>query len=203
MAGATGHHPYTTAGQQIDVHVDGEWVELAECGLAAGHVLRRAGLDPGGWSGLALGLGLDRAVMLRKQLPDIRLLRAVEPRIAGQMLDLDPWRPVSTRPPVRRDLSVVVDLPVDDELLGDRARSGLGTDADLLESLTLRAVTPYSDLPPAARHRLGLRHDQANALIRVVLRPVDRTLTDAEANELRDRIYAELHAGPHMEWASA
>lgn len=197
-------HPYTTRGRQIDVQLDGrggDWVELGECGLAADHVLRRAGLDPGEWSGLALGLGLDRALMLRKQVPDIRMLRAEDPRIAGQMLDLGRWRPVSAQPPVRRDLSLVVDLPIDDELLGDRARSGLGPDADLLESLTLRALTPYSDLPAAARDRLGLRADQANALIRVVLRPLHRTLTDAEANELRDRIHVQLHDGPRMEWA--
>jgi phenylalanyl-tRNA synthetase alpha chain len=195
-------HPYTTRGRQIDMHVDGGgWVELGECGLAAGHVLGRAGLDPGEWSGLALGLGLDRAVMLRKRVPDIRLLRAADPRIAGQMLDLGRWRPVSAQPPVRRDLSLVVGLPVDDGLLGDRARSALGPDAEVLESLTVRAVTPYPELPPAVRDRLGLRPDQANALVRVVLRPLDRTLTDGEANELRDRIHARLHEGPHTDGA--
>ncbi len=40
-------------------------------------------------SGLAMGLGLDRLLMLRKRLPDIRLLRAGDPRIAGQMRDLE------------------------------------------------------------------------------------------------------------------
>ena len=194
-------HPYTKDGREVEVLAGGEWVELLECGLAHPHVLAAGGL--GGHSGLAMGIGLDRAVMLRKQVPDIRLLRAADPRIAGQMLDLERWRPVSAQPPVRRDLSLVVDLPIDDELLGDRARSGLGPDADLLESLTLRAVTPYADLPPVARDRLGLRPEQANALIRIVLRPLDRTLTDAEANELRDRIYARLHEGLHVEWAYA
>jgi uncharacterized protein (DUF2267 family) len=53
------------------------------------------------------------------------------------------------------------------------------------------------------RDRLGLRPDQANTLVRVVLRPLDHTLTDAEANELRDRIYARLHEGLHVEWAYA
>ena len=196
-------HPYTRAGRQVDVRAGKDWVELAECGLAADHVLGLAGLDPAEWSGLALGMGLDRAVMLRKQLPDIRLLRGSDPRIAGQMLDLDRWQPVSAQPPARRDLSLVIDPPVEDELLGDRARSALGTDADLLESLNLLAVTPSADLPAAARQRLGIRPDQANVLVRVVLRPLDRALTDAEANELRDRIYAGLHQGPHMEWARA
>jgi phenylalanyl-tRNA synthetase alpha chain len=32
---------------------------------------------------------------------------------------------------------------------------------------------------------------------------LDRTLTDAEANTVRDRVYAALHEGPHHEWAAA
>jgi phenylalanyl-tRNA synthetase alpha chain len=195
-------HPYTSRGLQVDVATDAGWVELAECGLAAEHVLGRAGLDPTRWSGLALGMGLDRALMLRKGLPDIRLLRASDPRIAGQMLDLTPWRPVSTMPPVRRDLSLVRDIPVDPELIGDAARRLLGPDADVLEDLAVRAVTPHDRLPARARERLRTRQDQANVLLRVVLRALDRTLTDDEANALRDRLYEGLHQGPVMEWAS-
>jgi phenylalanyl-tRNA synthetase alpha chain len=65
-------HPYTTHGLQVDVRTGSGWVELAECGLAAEHVLGGAGLDPQRCSGLALGMGLDRALMLRKGLDDIR-----------------------------------------------------------------------------------------------------------------------------------
>jgi phenylalanyl-tRNA synthetase alpha chain len=195
-------HPYTTDGLQIDVHSADGWVELAECGLAAPHVLATAGLDPAEHTGLALGMGLDRALMLRKGLPDIRLLRAREPRIAEQMLDLAPWRPVSALPAVRRDLSVVVATPADPELLGDRARTALGADADLLESVTLLAETACADLPPAARERLGIRDGQSNALVRLVLRPIDRTLTDQQANAVRDRVYLALHEGPHQELVS-
>ena len=194
-------HPYTGQGRQLDVRVGDEWVELAECGLAAPHVLAAAGLDPARWRGLALGMGLDRAVMLRKGVPDIRLLRAGDPRIAEQMLDLGPWRPVSMLPAVRRDLSIVAPAEVDDELLGDRARTALGPDADVLESLTTLARTPHERLPEPARIRLGTEAGQDNLLLRLVLRPLDRTLTDAQANAVRDRVYAALHEGPHHEWA--
>jgi phenylalanyl-tRNA synthetase alpha chain len=194
-------HPYTEHGHQVDVHTGESWVELAECGLAEPKVLAAAGLDPGRWSGLALGMGLDRAVMLRKGVPDIRLLRATDPRIAEQMLDLTPWRPVSMLPPVRRDLSIVTAAGTDAELLGDRARAALGPDADVLESLTELARTPHERLPAPARARLGTEPGQVNLLLRVVLRPLGRTLTDAQANAVRDRVYAALHEGPHHEWA--
>jgi phenylalanyl-tRNA synthetase alpha chain len=42
----------------------------------------------GGRSGLALGMGLDRLIMLVKHSSDIRLLRSGDPRIARQVLDL-------------------------------------------------------------------------------------------------------------------
>jgi phenylalanyl-tRNA synthetase alpha chain len=196
-------HPYTTGGRQIDVETADGRVELAECGLAAPRVLAAAGLDPDRHAGLALGMGLDRALMLRKGVPDIRLLRAADPRIAGQMHDLAPWRPVSALPPVRRDLSLVLGGEPDEELLGDRVRAALGADVDALESLAVLASTPYEDLPAVARARLGIEPGQHNVLLRLVLRPVDRTLTDAEANRIRDRVYAALHEGPHAEWAAS
>ncbi|GAA0602773.1 hypothetical protein HPO96_19310 [Kribbella sandramycini] len=193
-------HPYTIHGRQIDVLLDDEWIEIGECGVAAPHILRKAGLDES-WTGLAMGPGLDRLLMLRKGIRDIRLLRSSDPRVAEQMLDLAPYRPVSTMPPVRRDLSVVVGATADvsPEVLGDKVRDALGPDADAAESLDVLGETTYDELPPAARQRLQLIPGQRNLLVRLVLRPVDRTLTDAEANQLRDKVYRALHEGPVLE----
>ncbi|MGW4062433.1 PheS-related mystery ligase SrmL [Amycolatopsis sp. NPDC004747] len=193
-------HPYTVDGAQLDVEHDGRWVEVAECGLAHPGVLARAGLT-GGWSGLALGMGLDRMVMLRKGIPDIRLLRSTEPAVAAQLTDLAPYRPVSALPPVRRDLSIVVPAGDRAEDLGDRVRDALGDEADVVESVEIVQETPYARLPARARARLGATPDQKNLLVRLVLRPLDRTLSDHEANVLRDRAYAALHRGSVHEWA--
>jgi phenylalanyl-tRNA synthetase alpha chain len=194
-------HPYTTDGLQIDVRAGEAWVEIGECGLAAASVLREAGIPPG-WAGLAMGLGLDRLVMIRKGLDDIRLLRSADPRVAAQMADLTPYRPVSRRPPVRRDLSVAVDATQDAEALGDRVREALGARAEDVEAVEVLSETPGDALPPAARARLGLRPGQKNVLLRVVLRALDRTLTDAEANALRDLVYAGVHEGTEHAWAA-
>ena len=196
-------HPYTLEGREIEVEATGgTWVEVGECGLAHPGVLAGAGL--GRSRGLAMGLGLDRLLMVRKGIPDIRLLRSLDPRVEEQMHDLLPYRPVSAQPSVRRDLSVAVAdaLPVDGEAIGDRVRDALGPDAGAVEEVTVLSDTPYADVPPQAVERLGMRPGQRNLLVRVVLRSVDRTLTDAEANELRDRIYAALHEGANAQWAA-
>lgn len=192
-------HPYTVGGRQIDVLHEGEWLELAECGRIHPEVLRTSGLDPERWSGLALGMGLERALMLRKGIPDIRYLRAEDPRIASQMLTLDPWQHVSPLPATRRDISVVLDAEEDEETLGDRIRIALGGDADVIESLEVLSRTPHEELPEAARSRLGTHHGQVNLLLRIVLRPIDRTLTSEEANVIRNRIYRAVHDGPVLE----
>jgi len=193
-------HPYTTDGLQIDVRDGASWVEIGECGVAHPEVLSSSGLED--HSGLAMGLGLDRVLTLRKGIDDIRLIRAADPRIASQMLDLTPYRAVSSLPPIRRDLSIVVGEATTSEELGDRVRSALGDRADAIEAVEVLGVTPYASLPPAARRRLQLTPNQKNVLLRVVLRDLSRTLTHAEANELRDAIYAAVHEGEVSEWAS-
>jgi len=179
---------------QIDVDNGDEWVEIGECGRAAPAVLRGAGLQEP-WSGLAMGLGLDRLLMLRKGVADIRLLRATDPRVASQMRDLGLYRPVSNRPAIVRDLSLAVAADLDAELLGDRVRDALGPAADAVEAVEVVSETPAAALPAVAAGRLGIAADQKNVLVRVVLRHAERTLTRAEANELRNHVYDALHEG--------
>jgi phenylalanyl-tRNA synthetase alpha chain len=188
-------HPYTTNGLQLDVHNGAKWIEVGECGLALRALLAENGLPVPPASGLAMGVGLDRLLMLRKGIDDIRLLRSEDPRIAAQMLDLSPYRAVSAMPPVRRDLSLALEGSATPEELGDAVRAALGGRADLVESVEVLSETPYGGLPEAARQRLGLAADQKNVLLRVVLRALDRSLTHAECNTLRDEIYAALHGG--------
>ncbi len=194
-------HPYTLHGRQIDVHVDGAWVEIGECGLALPAVLREAGLSPERYDGLAMGVGLDRLLMLIKGIPDIRLLRSEDPRVAEQMLDLLPYHAVSTQPAIRRDLSLAIDRESDAEWLGDRVRQALGARAECIEAIEVLSETPYELLPHAATLRLGMRAGQKNVLLRLVIRDPVRTLTDYEANHIRNEVYRALHEGEAWQWA--
>jgi len=192
-------HPYTRHGRQVDVYQDGRWVEVWECGLAHPGVLAAAGLN--GSSGLALGMGVDRLLMLVKRIPDIRLLRSGDPRVAGQMLGLAAYQPVSFMPAITRDLSVAVSDDDDEETVGGRVRDALGADAGRVEEVRVLSATAYQQLPASAISRLGARPGQKNLLVRVVLRDLDQTLTSEAANVLRDRIYRALHEGTQHQWA--
>ena len=118
------------------------------------------------------------------------------------MIDLEAYRAVSAMPAVVRDLSVAVGEGDDVEELGDRVRDVLGDDAAAVEEVSVLSQTDYDDLPRSAIARMGMDRRHKNLLVRVVLRHLERTLTDAEANTLRDRIYTALHAGDAHELAS-
>jgi len=194
-------HPYTTDGRQVDAIVDGHATEVAECGRIVPDVLRAAGLDPAVYSGLAMGLGLDRLYMLRTGLDDIRLLRSTDPRVTAQLTGLEPYRAVSHHPPISRDVSLALEATLDDELIGDRVRAALGADAALIEELSVLSRTPLEQLPDHAVQRLGIDPDGSdrdstdNVLLRIVLRALDRNLTAAEANDLRDQVLVALTSG--------
>jgi phenylalanyl-tRNA synthetase alpha chain len=192
-------HPYTRHGRQVDIRQDGRWVEVWECGLAHPHVLAAAGLA--GRSGLALGMGLDRLLMLVKHIPDIRLLRSGDPRVTRQMHDLARYRHASPMPPIIRDLSIAVRQDDDEETLGGRVRDALGADASCVEEIRVLSTTACQQLPASAISRLGARPGHKNLLVRVVLRDLDKTLTSQAANALRDRIYRALHQGTAYQWA--
>lgn len=196
----TSPHPYTTNGLQIDVAVGDQWIEIGECGLASLDVIRGAGLQA---NGLAMGLGLDRILMIRKSIDDIRLLRSADTRVQKQMLDLSPYIAVSNQPAIRRDLSIAVAEELTPEELGDKIREASPEHASRLESIEIISETHYTDLPPEAHARMGMREQQKNILLRLVIRDPVATLTSREANEIRDMVYGALHQGDRMELANS
>jgi phenylalanyl-tRNA synthetase alpha chain len=154
-------HPYTVNGLEVEGKRGERWVEIFECGEIHPWLLNESGLPSQEWSGLAMGVGLDRLVMLAKGMDDIRLLRSGDPRIAQQMLNLDPYRPISQQPAISRDQSIAVVDP-DLEVLGDRVRQVLGERAAWVEDVALISASNYDATPPQARERLGMLPGQQN-----------------------------------------
>ena len=62
------------------------WVELLGCGMVHPNVLRHGGIDPDEWSGFAFGMGLDRLVMSRYGIDDIRLIHSADLRFFRQFI---------------------------------------------------------------------------------------------------------------------
>lgn len=60
------------------------WIEILGCGMVHPDVLRNCGIDPEVYSGFAFGFGVDRMVMLKYGIDDIRLLYESDMRFLNQ-----------------------------------------------------------------------------------------------------------------------
>ncbi|MDX9778721.1 MAG: phenylalanine--tRNA ligase subunit alpha [Patescibacteria group bacterium] len=60
------------------------WLEILGCGLIHPNVMRAGGIDPEVYSGFAFGFGLNRLVMLKYNIDDIRLFNSGDLRFLKQ-----------------------------------------------------------------------------------------------------------------------
>lgn len=188
-------HPYTENGLEVEVQVaPTEWMEILECGEVSPKIFEDCGLDSNYYSGLAMGMGLDRLVMLLKGFDDIRLLRSSDPRISSQMKNLDPYTAVSNFPPITRDFSVAVPNEFEGEDICEIVRKTLKDRIGIVEQLDVIEETQYRNLPDIAIERLGIKPHQKNVLFRIVFRSNERTLVRGEVNTLYDEIYKAVHS---------
>lgn len=90
------HFPFTEPSCEIDVSCfkcggkgcpmcKGEgWIEILGGGMVHPKVLKNGGVDPEEYSGFAFGIGLERLVMFRFNIDDMRLLYENDLRFLGQ-----------------------------------------------------------------------------------------------------------------------
>lgn len=90
------HFPFTEPSCEMDTacfvcHGEGcrlckgeGWIELLGGGMVHPNVLRNCGIDPEEYSGFAFGMGLERLVMRRFGIDDLRLLYDNDLRFLGQ-----------------------------------------------------------------------------------------------------------------------
>ncbi|MFC0316597.1 phenylalanine--tRNA ligase subunit alpha [Gordonia phosphorivorans] len=71
------YFPFTEPSAEVDVWFPGRkggagWVEWGGCGMVNPNVLRASGIDPDVYTGFAFGMGLERTLQFRNDLPDMR-----------------------------------------------------------------------------------------------------------------------------------
>ena len=91
-----GFFPFTEPGYEIDMEClvcggkgckvcnHNGWIEVMPGGVIHPNVLKSAGLDPEEWTGFYINIGLDRLVMMRYGVDDVRLFRNTDLRFLKQ-----------------------------------------------------------------------------------------------------------------------
>lgn len=76
--------PFVEPGIEVDIKWNNRWLEILGAGLTHPEVLKAAGVNPNEWQGFAFGMGLDRIVMLKYGIDDIRNMYSGDLRFVNQ-----------------------------------------------------------------------------------------------------------------------
>ncbi|HET7198031.1 MAG TPA: phenylalanine--tRNA ligase subunit alpha [Burkholderiales bacterium] len=76
--------PFTEPSAEIDMKLNGRWLEISGSGQVHPAVVKNFGLDPERHIGFAFGSGLERLTMLRYGIEDLRLFFDGDLRFLGQ-----------------------------------------------------------------------------------------------------------------------
>lgn len=76
----TGFFPFVEPGLEMDMmwqgdvedSREGKWLEMGGCGMVHPNVLKNVDIDPNEWQGFAFGFGIERPLMIKHQIPDLR-----------------------------------------------------------------------------------------------------------------------------------
>jgi phenylalanyl-tRNA synthetase alpha chain len=166
--------PYTDPSLQIEIEINGEWVEIMGGGMPKKSVLKKMGLE--GYNGWAFGFGLERLAIISMELPDIRLLWSDDERVKKQLVLGNKFTAVSKYPAVVRDISFIVNNDFAPNNYFDLVRDVVG---DMAEEMAL--IDKYENA-------LKFGTDKVSYAYRITYRSLDRTLTSEEVDALHKEL---------------
>lgn len=167
------YFPFTDPSFELEVHFQGEWLEVLGCGVIHEDILRNA--DRANQTGWAFGLGLERLSMVLFRIPDIRLFWTEDPRFLDQFKvgKVVTFEPYSKYPPCLKDISFWINDAFHPNDLFEVVRDVAG---DLVEHVEL--IDEFSH-PTTGK---------LSNCFRITFRSMDRSLTNEEVDDLQERI---------------
>ncbi len=176
------HYPYTDPSLEMEIlWEEGKWVEILGAGIVHPQVLRNIGIDPEIYSGWAFGFGAERLAMIKMRIPDIRLFRSSDERVLKQFTDIEKtYQPVSKYPPIRRDISFIVDKSSFNENRYYEAIKEI-LDEDMVEEVKI--IDKFENEEKLGRGKISYTFS-------VIYRNLNRTLTNEEVDVLHKKLEA-------------
>lgn len=166
--------PYTDPSLEVEVEINGQWIEILGGGMPRPIVLKDFGVE--GYNGWAFGFGLERLAIISMQLPDIRLLWSEDPRVTKQLKLGQKFVEVSKYPAVVRDISFIVPNTFVPNDYFDLVRELV---PDLIEEVAL--IDKYENAKKFGEGNISYAY-------RITYRSLDKTLTSEEVDTLHKKI---------------
>ena len=189
------YFPFTSPSWELEVYYAGDWLEVLGCGVTKQELFINAGQPSRlGW---AFGIGLERIAMLLFQIPDIRLFWSTDERFLSQFTgvssDLSRLRrfaPFSKYPACYKDVSFW--LRSSSAAGGNTAASAQDFhENDVMEVIRNVAGDTVEDVrlfDSFTHPKTGRR----SLCYRINYRSLERTLTNAETNDLHAQVTESL-----------
>ena len=174
--------PYTDPSLEMEIDINGAWVEVVGCGVVKGSVLDKLGVDSKNYTGWAFGFGLERLAITSMELPDIRLLWSDDARVKKQLKLGHKFVEVSKFPPAPRDISFIVNKSFVPNDYFDLIRE-LG--GDLVEEVEL--MDKYENDAKFGPDRVSYTYH-------IVYRSAERTLKSEEVDAIHNKLYEQTKA---------
>ncbi|XP_063833637.1 probable phenylalanine--tRNA ligase, mitochondrial [Ostrinia nubilalis] len=175
------YFPFTHPSWELEIFYENKWMEVLGCGIVRNEILIAAG--PNNSIAYAFGLGLERLAMALYKIPDIRLMWSTDSGFLSQFQDKDidakiTYKPVSSYPQCTNDISFWLPptLTIDSFMSNDFYDLVRDIGGDIIEQVTLKDKFVH---PKSKKHSLCYS---------IVYRHLERTLTQAEVNEVHKAI---------------
>lgn len=185
------YFPFTSPSWELEVFWQGDWLEILGCGVIRQDLLNNS--DVPNRIGWAFGLGLERIAMLLFNIPDIRLFWSQDERFlsqfqAGQVTRFEPF---SKCPACYKDVAFWLPTPA---LTAASAAGGALPpvhENDVMEIVRDVGGTLVENVQ-LIDHFTHPKKNRTSMCYRINYRSLERTLTNAEANEMHDKIRDQL-----------
>lgn len=198
--------PYTTDSLEVEVMYKWKWLEVLWAWVVHPTVLEKIWIDSSLYNWWAFGFWLERLMMALKEIPDIRIFWSQDPRILKQWWNLDPYKEVSSYPPVYKDISMVVpkekfQKDIEEEQKSWELELTKDTESDFF-AITWVIRDVWGDLIEEVKitdiyeNDSKFWNDLKSLSLKLVFRSIERTLTNDEINkmyfDIREKIWLNL-----------
>lgn len=169
--------PYTEPSLQAEVKFNWNRLELLWSWVVKWSVLKNLWIDPEKYNWRAFWPGVERLVMPKMNIPDIRILRSTDPRITSQRWDLDrSFQTISKYPSTYRDISFILDKNV-----------SLNEYFDLVRDIWWE-LAEQVELLDKYENEQKFWKEKISYTFRIVYRSYEKTLLNDEINMIQDSI---------------
>ncbi|KAF9429888.1 hypothetical protein BGZ94_009077 [Podila epigama] len=169
--------PFTSPSWEMEILYQGKWLEVLGCGVIQQDILKKAGKpDKIGW---AFGLGLERLALVLFGIPDIRLFWSQDERFLKQFepSKIQKFKPFSKYPACIKDISFWSGENFHENNFCEIVRDVAG---DIVEDVQL--IDEFTH--PKTKKR--------SVCYRINYRSMDRNVTNAEINEIQEKLREEV-----------